>query len=71
MVSPNRIESPALQKIPSTRTSPRKRIFPEDECNDFIVNDMINIFNNITEKNCSKYNTLKDMMLILCCVDRL
>ena len=37
-------------KIPSTRKSPRKRIFQEDEYADFTANDTIGAFNNIPEK---------------------
>ena len=65
--STNSIQKPALSKIPSTRKSPRKRIFRENEYADFIANNAISIFDNITEKNCSGTTFIRqDDHIVLC-----
>ena len=65
--STNSIQKPALSQIPSTRKSPRKRIFRENEHADFIANNAISIFDNITEKNCSGTTFIRyDDHIVLC-----
>ena len=50
-------KSPAFQKFPSAKRSPRNWIFQEDKYADFIANYTINVFNNVTEKNCPTGST--------------